>query len=252
MFKTFTAFDDIPGELQTKALELKDGSFVVPEEADNSALEKALRAARQERDEARQAAAQAREQVAEAQRKLDTFDATGRQSEEKVAQMLAKWEQDKAKAVADAVAAVEQRLAPLQEKVTRYELDDVLANAFAKHGGRAVKKDAALVLAKAQGWTLVDGRVVRKDANGEVLTESPDDYFGKTFRKDMEEWYEGTKASGGGAPGTTGAPTTGNPKPPTQWDTATRRQYIEEHGADAYTKLLNDELVAKATAPVSN
>jgi hypothetical protein len=109
----------------------------------------------------------------------------------------------------------------------------------------------AVALAKLNGFQLVDGKVVRK-VGGEIQTTTVTDYFGGEFKTEMQEWYDGSKASGGGASGGAGGGTPpgagGKTKPPTEWSSAERREYIEANGQEAYRTLLNAQLV-EATAP---
>lgn len=249
MFKKFTAFAEIPAERQKDALELKDGTFVVPEEAtpaDTSKLENALKSERKAKGDLETELAKNKEQLADLTRKLEAKEASGQQTDQKISEMLAKWEQDKQAAVSAAVKAVEDRYAPIAEKVTRYELDDKLADAFRKAGGRDERLSRALTLAKQDGWTLVDGVPVRKDEFGQVTTVTPDDYFGKAFKTDVPEFFKGTQGSGGGAGGTTGGagPTGPSGKNPTQWSSDERRAFIEANGADAYQKALDSHLAS--------
>jgi hypothetical protein len=252
MFKKFTAFDQIPKDKQDAALELKDGSWVLPEATPDSTaatesiarLERSLAAARQERNDWEAKAKQAESSVGELTRKLDAKEATGQQTDEKITAMLAKWEQDKQSAVEAAIAATTQKFSPLQERLTRLELDDQLGAAFGETGGRAERKARALVLAKQDGWTVVDGKLVLKDSDGNITNLSPKDYFATKLKADVPEFFEGTKASGGGATGSSNLPTTtgGKTKPPTQWTADERRSYIEANGPEAYREALNTHM----------
>lgn len=258
MFKKFTAFDQIPTDRQKDALKLEDGSFVLDVDSDEittlrtsvQKLEGTLEKVRGEKSAAEKARKDAEDAAANVQRELEARQAGGQLTDAKVKELLDKWEVEKQAAIKAAVEEATKPLGSMQERLTKYELDDVLGSEFIKAGGTEKRRAQAVALAKLNGFQLVDGKVVRK-VNGEIQTTSVTDYFGGEFKTEMQEWYEGSKASGGGAGGGTGggAPTGngGSAKPPTEWTSDERRAYIETNGQEAYRKLLNDQLVAAAT-----
>jgi hypothetical protein len=259
MFKKFTAFDQIPADRQKDALKLEDGSFAIDVDSDEittlrtsvTKLEGTLEKVRGEKSAAEKAKKDAEDAAANVQRELEARQAGGQLTDAKVKELLDKWEVEKQKAIAAAVEEATKPLGSMQERLTKYELDDVLGSEFIKAGGTEKRRAQAVALAKLNGFQLVDGKVVRK-VSGEIQTTSVTDYFGGEFKTEMQEWYDGTKASGGGAGGGTGggAPAgggTGGTKPPTEWSSDERRTFIETNGQDAYRKLLNDQLVAAAT-----
>ena len=132
---------------------------------------------------------------------------------------------------------------PLTEKVTKYELDNALIQAFADAGGRSVKHQSMLRLAK-NDWTLVDGKPVMRDAAGEISNVSLEDYFSKDFKTREPEYYEGTKAAGGGAAGVQkdGKRPETPATQPSKWTSDERRAFIEKNGQQAYRDLLNEQL----------
>lgn len=260
MFKKFTAFSEIPSEKQKDALELKDGSFVLPVESEEVArlttsvenLELTLKKVRQEKSEIEGGKKKAEDALATAQRELEARQAGGQLTDEKVKALLDKWEVEKKNAIEAAVAEAIKPYQPLQERLTKYELDDVLGSQFVASGGTEKRREQAIALAKARGFQLVDGKVVRK-VNGEIQPINPSDYFAGDFKQEMPEWYDGSKAAGGGAGGSAskGNGAAGNTgaadRPPTKWTSEERQEYITANGQAAYRKLLDQELVAAAT-----
>jgi len=259
MFKKFTAFDQIPKDQQKDAVELKDGSWAIAEVSGDTAalttsitnLENTVKNLRREKDTFETAARTAEEKAADLQRKIDAQLATGQQTDAKITEMLAKWEADKQKAIADAVALKDKEIAGLSARVTKYDLDDVLGAAFKEAGGSEARRARAIAQAKLDGWTLVDGKAVMKDAAGQVLTTTTKDFFTGQFKKDVPEWYDGSKADGGGgdggAGGTGGAFAGGQLPAASKMTSEQRRAYIETNGPQAYQDLLTKELVASAT-----
>jgi hypothetical protein len=258
MFKKFTAFDQIPADRQKDALKLEDGSFVLDTDADEIAalktsvgkLETTLGKVRDEKTAAEKAKKDAEDAVANAQRELEARQAGGQLTDAKVKELLDKWEVEKQKAIQAAVEEATKPYVADRERLTKYELDDVLGGSFMGAGGTEKRRQQAVALAKLNGFQLVDGKVVRK-VNGEIQTTSVTDYFAGDFKNEMPEWYEGSKASGGGAGGGTGnggaGGAGGSAKPPTEWTSDERRTYIETHGQPAYRALLDKHLADAAT-----
>jgi hypothetical protein len=246
----------IPEALRDSAVEGKDGAWYAPDPdsvepgGGSEALERTVKAVRRERDEAVAKARELQAQLADTTKQLETLQVSGQATDQRVNEMLAKWKKDTEEAVAAAVAERDKQLGTLAERVTKYELDDKLAAAFTKVGGRPERAARALVLAKTDGWKLVDGVAVRVGEDGQPQTISPEDYFGKHFRTEVPEFFAGTAAGGGGAAGAPrGAAPAPSTKPPTQWSSDERRAYIETNGPAAYRQLLDAQLAAGTQAP---
>lgn len=253
--KAFKTQDEIPESLRGEALALADGTFLVIEadgSGDDGAV-RALAAEREARKAAEVAAAKARDELAEATKKLEALDASGRNTDAKINELLDKWRADKDKAVADALKPLQDQLAEASARLTRYELDDRLVAAFRKAEGDEARAARALVLAKQDGWQLVDGKIVRLGSDGNPLTQTPDEYFANDLREDLPEFFKGTQGSGGGGGnggggnGTTRGGDTA--KPPTEWSSDERRAFIEQNGPAAYTQLLEKSMAASLTKP---
>lgn len=195
-FPSFDKQDEIPKGFESAYHEV-DGKWVVkqPENKDAETLVKV----RAEKKEAEKAAKAATDLAADLQRKLDAKDASGADTDKKVKELLEKWEKDKDAAVA-AVAAERDKLAADLRDVKLY---DKAKQAFIDAGGKAEKADAALKL-KKELLDLSDDRIVVKNDKGEVTTEPIADFWGKSFKKEMPEFFAGTKAAGGGAQGGAG------------------------------------------------
>lgn len=245
MFKKFTDFASIPRDQQKDALELKDGTYVLDEPADTTKLEGTLAKVRDELKDARAQLHTATEGAADLQRKLDANDLTGKATDEKITTMLTKWEADKVAAVDAVRREFETKLGDATNRLTVFELDNVLTAQFTAAGGNAKKIRDTLVLAKHDGWTVIDGKPVLKDADGTVQTATPMDYFTKTFKDRLPDFYDGSKASGGGAPANSGpsGSQSGAGKAPTKWTSDERRSFIEANGQGAYRTLLDAELI---------
>jgi len=242
--------EDIPENLAAAYVEGEDGEYVLDAELpDTGKLERALETERARAKDAEKAQREAERKLGDALRQLDAKEASGAQTEEKIAAMLAKWEKDKQDAVAAAIAEKDEVLAKVQERVTKYELDDTLAQSFTKAGGRGDRSQRALALAKLDGWRLVDGKPVKVDSTGQVETVTPDDYFGKVFRKEVPEFYEGSKGDGGFKPGVPAGPggSGTGAKKPTEWSEDERRQFIMTNGGEAYSMLLQQQVAESAT-----
>lgn len=219
---------------------LSDGSESV------ATLERTVKSLRKERDEAVAKQKAAETSAEDAAKKLEALEASGRQSDEKVSAMLAKWQEDTKAKVESAVKEAELKYAPLAQKVERYELDGALQAAFLANGGSKKHLARAVALAKLEGWTLADGKPVKRDEAGELSTVTVEDYFKVSFREAVPEFYEGSKASGSDARGADrGAAAKGGASGSVfKWSSEDRRAFIEANGADAYQKLLDESLVA--------
>lgn len=191
--QTYKTRDEVPEDAREGALELKDGTFaVVVDDAKDTILK-----IRQERDAFKKQAREAAERAEAAERERDAAKASSGDVDKKVADLLTKWEKDTEAKVAAVAKERDDALGQLRQ-VT---LVDKARETFVKAGGRPEKADAALKLVRDR-LDLIDGKPVVKDAQGEVTTTTLDDLFGKEFRKEMPEFFAGTKATGSGAAGT--------------------------------------------------
>lgn len=137
---------------------------------------------------------------AEAERKLVAADAKGGDVDKKVSDALKKFDADLAKAKDDHKKETDT----LQAKLRQVTLTDRLKDIALKAGVLPARVDAVLKLTDGR-FDLADGdRIVVKGDKGEVTTEKPEDFFGKTYKAQMPELYQGTKAAGGGAGGGAG------------------------------------------------
>lgn len=189
---SFDKKDDIPKGFED-LYEENEGKFVLK----TSKLETTLEKVRDEKKAAEKRAKEAEDERADLQRKLAAAS-TG-EAQDKVAKALAKFDEDLAKEK----EKHKQELATLQGELRTIKLDDRLKESFIKAGGRPEKAAAALELTK-KNFDLADNRIVVKNEKGEVTTETAEDYYGKKYRNEMPEFYQGTKATGGGANGGAG------------------------------------------------
>jgi hypothetical protein len=193
-FPVFDKAGDVPKGFEG-AYEEREGKWhaKIP---DTAKIEETLTKTRAERKEFEQAAKAASEKAADLQRQLDAKSATGADTDKKVSEMLAKWEQDKNAAV----KAVKDQLDAAAGELRTLKLDDKIKAAALAAGVLPTKVDAVLKLTK-DSFDLADDRIVVKDAKGEVTTKTVADFFAKDYRAQMPELYQGTKATGGGASG---------------------------------------------------
>jgi hypothetical protein len=196
----FKTKEDVPEAFRAE-YEERDGQWHM-KAADTSKLEETLAKVRQERKDEEKARKAAEADRADLERKL-TAAGSG-EEKDKVTKALAKFD-------ADAVAMktdFEAKLAAAHGELRTLKLDDKVKAAFLKAGGRSERADKALNDTKALFDLADDGRIIVKDAKGEATTATVEDFFGKTYRAEMAEFYTGTKASGGGASGGAGTSTT--------------------------------------------
>jgi hypothetical protein len=190
--KIITKKDEAPEDADL--LELKDGTFAfVEEDADARATIAKIRA---ERKDAEKRAKDAEARIVELQRDLDVAKASGGDVDKRIADLSAKWQKERE----DAIAAKDKEHESTKAELRQIKLYDKAREAFVKAGGRPEKADAALKL-KGDRLDLVDGRTVVLDDDGEVSTLSVDDLWGKQFRKEMPEFFAGSKGEGSGAGG---------------------------------------------------
>lgn len=193
-FPTFKKADEVPEAFRSE-YEEKNGEWVpkvVPAD-DGAELKETLKKLRKELDEA----GDARKAL---ERKLAAAEHGGSDKDkDKVAAALKKFDEDAAALKAD----YDKKLTERDTELRKLKLDDQVKAAFLKAGGRPERADKALNDTIAR-FDLADGRIVVKNAKGEATTQTVDDYFAKTYREEMKEFYTGTKGTGGNAPGGAG------------------------------------------------
>lgn len=205
MLKLYDTKDAVPEALRSAAIETKDGKFAADEPAadDATELKETLKKLRKELDEA----GDARKAL---ERKLAAAEHGGDGKEkDKVTKALEKFDADLAAAKAD----FEKKLAVRDGELRTLKLDEKAKAAFLKAGGRPERADAALRL-KKDALDIDGDRIVIKNEKGETTTTTIDDFWSKSFKVEMPEYFIGTKATGGGANGGAGAHTGGG----TKWD----------------------------------
>lgn len=248
---TTDSLDAIPEALRSAYVE-RDGAFhldaEIPKPEDVSGLRKAIAAERKTAEEQRKAAREAAERNAALERELEALRVSGGDFEKKASELLNKWNTESASKLAEREKEWTAQIAEKDGKLRKLLLTDNLRKAFIDAGGRAERLDEAIDLT-SKHFDLVDDRPVMKDDKGDLSTTTPKEFFEKMFRQRLPEFYKGTQAAGGGAGGSPagGSPTLGAKKP-TEWTSDERRAYIEEHGPDAYTKLLRDQVKSSVKA----
>lgn len=178
--------------------EEKDGKWQA-KASETDTLEATLTTLRGEKKDLEKKLKVASDGQADLQRKLDIAEKAGGDVDKVKRELLEKWQADTDKAV----KAVQDQLEAANGKLETYEVDNNLSAAFVGAGGRPEKSAAALQLNKRH-FKLVDGKLVKLNDKGEVTTEKVEDHFKTGFKKEMPEFYQGTKATGGGAGGGTG------------------------------------------------
>lgn len=176
----------------------KDGEFIPKAPEDVSGLKATLETIKQEKKDADKARRKAEDERADLERKLAA--AGSGEEKDKVSKALAKFDADRIEYEAKATA----KLAEKDAELRTLKLDDKIKAAFLKAGGRSERADKALNDTKGRLDLADDGRIVVKDAKGELTTATVEDFFGKTYKAEMAEFYNGTKATGGGARGGAG------------------------------------------------
>jgi seryl-tRNA synthetase len=181
----FEKKDDIPKGFEDE-YEEKDGKWHPKPVDDGAALKETLRKERERADDAEKERKKLERRLAAA----ETGD-----EKDKVSKALAKFDED----LAAEKEAHKKELEKLQGELRSIRLDDRAKEAFIKAGGRPERADKALKLYKDALDLDKDGkRIVIKDDEGNVTTQTIDDFWGKKVRADLPDFYTGTKASGGG------------------------------------------------------
>ncbi|MBA3844532.1 MAG: hypothetical protein H0X39_18270 [Actinobacteria bacterium] len=196
---TFKTKDEIPKGFE-EMYEERDGTFQ-PKALDDGG-KSALQEERRARQAAEKLATKAADERAELERKLAAATAGDDLKEkEKVARALAKFDTD----LATEKAKFQKELDAARGELRTLKLDDKVKAAFLAAGGRPERAEKALRDTKDRFDLADDGRIVVKDAKGEVTSKTVEDFFGKDYRGEMAEFYAGTKAAGGGGTGGSGA-----------------------------------------------
>lgn len=198
---TFNKREEIPEGFSEFYAE-KDGKWQPIPVDDGAALKETLRKEREARSDAEK-------ERGKLERKLAAAESGD--EKDKVSKALAKFDDD----LATEKERHRKELEKVQGELRTLKLDDQAKAAFIKAGGRPERAEAALKL-KKDALDLAEDRIVVKDAKGEVTSASIDDFWGKTFRAEMPDFYVGTKADGGGASG--GASRSQTVASPGAWD----------------------------------
>lgn len=197
----FATLDEVPEAQRETAIETKDGTFVVFVEDDAAPLKTALEEERAKREAAEKnatkAAAALRKAEAEAKAKASGL------SDEQIAALRAdlrreiesEYEPVKAKATEADVLAAENRALLLDAKVKA---------AMAAKGVRADRIEALFKVAGDRFDLTADKTPTLKATPGVSI----DAYIADALKAEFPEFYEGTKATGSGAPGSNGVPLT--------------------------------------------
>jgi hypothetical protein len=196
-FPTYDKKDAIPAGAED-VYEEKEGKWV-PVTPDVSGLKTALDAERVKLRSTEKTVNEVAKLKDAAEREVQALKAQIGDPEGKTAQLLKKFDEDVAKATADAT----KRAEAAEAKVRALTLDDAAKKAFIDAGGRAEKADAVLKLYKDR-LDLSEDRPVVKDDKGNVTTRALVDFFKEDVKKEQPEFYTGTKAGGGGASGING------------------------------------------------
>ena len=197
-FPIFDKKEDIPKGFESEYDEGDDKKWH-PRPADTSKLEETLAKVRQERKDEEKARKIAETERADLERKLAA--AGSGEEKDKVTKALAKFDSD----LAAEKTKFQAQLDTATKELRTLKLDDKIKAAFLKAGGRSERADKALNDVKDRLDLAEDGRIVVKDGKGEITTATVEDFFGKTYRAEMLEFYIGTRATGGGATGGAGS-----------------------------------------------
>lgn len=191
--KIFDSKEDVPEAQRDAAIETKDGKFAVSED-DVAKLTSALGKERERAKEEAQARKEAEKERDELRRAKDARD-----------RGISEEEMQKIR------DAEKQARKPIEEERDKYKaenrklkLTDRVQALYLKSGGMPDRvEDAMLVLERRTELTDADGIAV-KDKDGNVTSETIDDFLKVTFRKERPWLYAGTGASGGGSSGSSG------------------------------------------------
>ncbi len=198
---TFKKHADIPEGFRDE-YEEKDGEWVpkLPEADDGAELKTTLEKERKARKDAEKERKAAEEARADLERKLAAATGGGDEKEKaKLEKALAKFDAD----LAAAKAAHQAELDKVNGELRKLKLTDKVTEQFLKAGGRPERAEQMRRLTDGR-LDLEGDRIVVKDAKGEVTSQSVEDFFAKTYKTEVPEFYSGTRAAGGGAGGGAG------------------------------------------------
>lgn len=199
-FQTFTTLDEVPEAQRESAIETKAGTFLVPE--DLTPLKDTLAKERERADAAEKAANRTARELAKAQAEAKA-KAAGL-SDEQIAEMRAQARKD-----------LEVEFSPLKERADLAEtlaaenrallLDNKVKAMMAAAGVRADRIEALFKVAGDRFDLTTDKTPMLKAAP----TTAVEQYVKDTLKVEFPEFYEGSRAAGGNAPGSSGVPLVG-------------------------------------------
>lgn len=204
-FPVFKTQAEIPKGFE-ELYEEKDGAWHPKATDPGTELKETLAKERELRKEEAKARKKAEDERADLERRLAAAG-TG-EEKDKVAKALAKFDAD----LAAARSEFDAERTKLQGELRQLKLTDRVKAAFLNSGGRPERADK--MLRDTEGRLDLEGdRIVIKDEKGQPTTQSVDDFFGKTYKTEVPEFFTGTKAAGGGGgKGAGGMPASGSGK----------------------------------------
>lgn len=250
MFTTYESKDKIPdGTKPESIIEGKDGKFHVDDSKDIDALKLTNTNIRKDVTRLEGEVGSHKTRADDAERKLAARVNDNTPDQKKIDEMLEQWRRDKDTAVAEAKKPLETKIGDMAKRLDKYEFVDAAEEAFRAEGGDMQYKKRAVAAARTDGFQLEEGKIVKKNEDGTIATQTLNEYFRSDYKREAKDHFVGTKAGGGGAGGkvaTTdlaGGDGDWSSKPPMQWTSEQRRDFIEQHGPEAYRERLNNHLV---------
>jgi hypothetical protein len=190
--KKFATLEEIPEAERANALELKDGSFALVEDADTSALQNAAKSEREKREAAEALARKAADEIKRLQTEKKASDA-GLSAEQ-----LAKIREDvRADVLKELEPELEKGKSALAENRS-LKLDSRVKALALKHGVRADRVDA--------WWKLNHDRFDLTDDGAEPIVKGKagakiEQFIAADLKSETPEFYAGTQGSGSGSSG---------------------------------------------------
>lgn len=232
--KSFDSKDAIPEALRETAIESKDGKFVIAEDPDVSGIQSALEKERKRAGDEEKARKELERRTSEL--------------EQQIKGSAAGLTEQQQKEFRDSVRKdLEKEFEPLKDKASKYDslerrvlLDDPVKDTMLSKevGVRGERQKALWTLIKDRFDLTADGKPMVKDHPGVSI----DKYLGDVVKREYPEFFVGTQATGGGAGGSNSGAPPANTKPPTQWSSAERAEYIRTNGIEAYNDLLKAQI----------
>lgn len=193
---TFATRDEIPEPFRDLYAE-QDGQWVATLPDDSGAVS-ALQKERERAKAEERARKEKERELADLRRQLEA-KATGA-SDEKIAELLRKFDADRAALEAEYQAKLQDRDAKLATLTLKEQVERV---ALAQ-GIRGDRLTQTMALVRDRIHVSPDAeRPVVLDAKGQPTTATVEEFFAKTFRGEMPEFYSPSGASGAGAGGST-------------------------------------------------